>query len=68
MFGHRVDISRVGAAGLRFKHTHGSPFQSLEGYEGVYVRFSMAGKRMSGSSFRYGRDLHAPEKIKMEQE
>jgi hypothetical protein len=64
IFGDAVDLeshltSAAGRQGLHFKRaTQGSPFLDLEGFEGVRVRFSKAGRHMAGASSRYNQPLY----------
>ena len=64
IFGDAVDLeghltSSAGKNGLRFRRgIKGSPFLDLEGFDGVRVRFSKAGRHFAGSSARYNRPLY----------
>jgi len=64
IFGDAVDLeghlnSAAGRNGIHFHRAkRGSPFLDLEGFDGVHVRFSKAGRNFAGSSARYNRPLH----------
>jgi hypothetical protein len=58
IFGDKLDVASSIGEGYNFTRTEsGSPFLSLEGHEGIKVRFAPAGNRFAGSSYRYNKPL-----------